>query len=252
MTTESRSASEIPVAANLAALRHRIAIAARAAGRDPTSVRLVAVSKTFSAAHVRLARAAGQVDFGENRVQEALPKIAETADPTIAWHLVGHLQSNKARKAASAFSWIHSIDSTELVRKLETAALDAGTAPQLLIQVDLAREPTKTGASPDEVSRILEAATKCRAVRLRGLMTMPPFTEDPEGARPFFRQLRELATRLRGSGVDANMLGELSMGMSHDFEVAVEEGATMVRVGTAVFGHRMKARPHESGADPRR
>ncbi len=239
--------SEAAIATNLTDVRQRIVRAALAVGRDPATVQLVAVSKTFAAERVRIASAAGQTEFGENRVQEAVAKISKTADLSLSWHLVGHLQSNKVRKAAGAFAWIHTIDAANLVKKLDAAALDLGSTPQLLVQVDLANESTKSGVPPDRVSAIFDAAASCRAVRIRGLMVIPPFTEDPEGARPYFRQLCQLATRLRETGLDASMLGELSMGMSHDLEVAVEEGATMVRVGTAIFGSRMNMKPAATG-----
>ena len=226
------------IVSNLAAIRERIAAAAAAAGRDPGAVRLLAVSKTFDAGHVRAAYAAGQRDFGENKVQEALQKIDQTADLEIRWHLIGHLQSNKVKKAAPAFAALHAIDSVELVRRVDAAAADAGTAPDLYIQVDLAGEATKFGAPEERVPEIAHAAVECRTARLKGLMLLPPWFDDPEQARPYFRRLRELRDRLVESGVDASRLGELSMGMSHDFEVAIQEGATLVRVGTAIFGKR--------------
>jgi len=215
-----------------------MAAAAGAAGRDPSSIRLVAVSKTFPAQAVRDAYAAGQRDFGENRVQEALQKIGETADLTIRWHLLGHLQSNKARKAGPAFAMVQSVDSAELIQKLDAAAAEAGSAPELLIQVDLAGEATKFGVPPAEVPRLFEAAAASRAARVVGLMTLPPVPDTPEDARPYFRRLRELKDQWLAAGVPAPMLRELSMGMSGDFEVAIEEGATIVRVGTAIFGSR--------------
>jgi len=215
-----------------------MAAAAGAAGRDPSSIRLVAVSKTFPAQAVRDAYAAGQRDFGENRVQEALQKIGETADLTIRWHLLGHLQSNKARKAGPAFAMVQSVDSVELIQKLDAAAADAGQAPGLLIQVDLAGEATKFGVVPGEVPRLFEAAAACRAAHVVGLMTLPPVPDTPEDARPYFRRLRALKDEWLAAGVPAPMLRELSMGMSGDFEVAIEEGATIVRVGTAIFGSR--------------
>jgi pyridoxal phosphate enzyme (YggS family) len=222
----------------LAGVRERIARAAGRAGRDPSTVRLVAVSKTFSAEHVRAAAAAGQVDFGENKVQEALQKIAQTSDLSINWHLIGHLQSNKARKAGAEFSVIHSVDEAPLVLKLDEAAQAAGRAVQLLVQVDLAGEATKHGAREDELAPIFDAARVCRSARIVGLMVLPPATEDPEGARPYFRRLRGIRDGLLAQGVEAAMLANLSMGMSHDFEVAVEEGSTLVRVGSAIFGER--------------
>ena len=226
------------VSERLAGIRARIDAAARSAGRDPASVRLIAVSKTFPVDAVREAYAAGQRDFGENRVQEALQKIAVAADLPIRWHLLGHLQTNKARKAAPAFAMIQSVDSVELLRKLEQSAVEVGAAPELLIQVDLAAEATKFGAPLREVPRLFEAAAACRATRVVGLMTLPPVPDTPEDARPWFRRLRTLRDEWHTAGVPAAMLRELSMGMSGDFEVAVQEGATIVRIGTAIFGSR--------------
>ena len=226
------------IAERLAGIRGRIDAAARSAGRDPSSVRLVAVSKTFPIDSVRDAYAAGQRDFGENRVQEALQKIAASTDLSIRWHLLGHLQTNKARKAAPAFATIQSVDGVELLEKLDRAAEETGHAPELLIQVDLAGEATKHGVPPGEVPRLFDAAAACRAARVVGLMTLPPVPETPEDARPWFRRLRDLRDDWRASGVPPSMLRELSMGMSGDFEVAIEEGATIVRVGTAIFGSR--------------
>lgn len=226
------------IAERLSRIRARMAEASRTAGRRPDEVRLVAVSKTFSADHVRAAAAAGQVDFGENRVQEALQKIAQSSDLQIRWHLVGHLQSNKARRAAEAFAMIHSVDSVGLLEQIDRAADAAGTTPALLVQVDLAREPTKHGALVADLPAIFDAATRCRAATVRGLMLLPPLGDGAEASRPYFRQLRMLRDRLAGDGVPGAMLRDLSMGMSHDFEVAIEEGATLVRVGTALFGER--------------
>jgi PLP dependent protein len=226
------------IASNLADIRARIASAARSAGRDPSSVRLIAVSKTFPIDAVRAAYDAGQREFGENRVQEGLQKIDGSADLSIRWHLLGHLQTNKARKAASAFAVIQSVDSVEVMQKLDRGAEEAGSAPELLIQVDLAGEATKFGIPPVEVPRLFEAAAACRAARVVGLMALPPLPDTPEDARRWFRQLRELRDGWLASGVPSAMLRELSMGMSADFEVAVQEGATMVRVGTAIFGER--------------
>jgi pyridoxal phosphate enzyme (YggS family) len=235
----------VSIADRLTEIRGRITAAARSAGRDPSSVRLVAVSKTFPLESVAAAFAAGQRDFGENRVQEALQKIElalqkieRSADQSIRWHLLGHLQTNKARKAAPAFAVIQSVDSVELIHKLDQAAADTHHAPELLIQVDLAGETTKFGVAPAEVPRLFEAAAACRAARVVGLMTLPPAPDTPEDSRRWFRQLRELRETWQASGVPASMLRELSMGMSGDFDVAVEEGATIVRVGTAIFGSR--------------
>ncbi|HET9271524.1 MAG TPA: YggS family pyridoxal phosphate-dependent enzyme [Vicinamibacterales bacterium] len=222
----------------LSQVRARMAAAAGTAGRDPSSICLVAVSKTFPVEAVRAAHAAGQLDFGENRVQEGLQKIGETTDLNIRWHLLGHLQTNKARKAGPAFAMVQSVDSVELIQKLDAAAADAGRTPELLIQVDLAGEATKYGAPPGEVLRLFEAAGACRAATVVGLMTLPPVPDTPEDARPYFRRLRELRDEWLAAGVPASMLRELSMGMSGDFEVAIQEGATIVRVGTAIFGSR--------------
>jgi pyridoxal phosphate enzyme (YggS family) len=223
--------------ARLADVRARIARAAGRAGRDPSSIRLIAVSKTFPAEYVRAAVDAGQIDFGENKVQEALAKMDATADLTVRWHLIGHLQSNKAKRAAR-FDLVHSIDGAPLLKKIDDAATAAGRRLDLLVQVDLAGEATKYGASPDEVADVFDASRSARSCRCIGLMILPPAVDDPDAARPHFRALRDLRETLLARGVDASMLQELSMGMSHDFEVAVEEGATMVRVGTAIFGGR--------------
>jgi hypothetical protein len=231
---------ESTIRANLEAVHDRVHQAALRARRDPAAIRLIAISKTFGLEHVRAAAAAGQADFGENRVQEALQKIEASADVKIRWHLVGHLQSNKARKAAGAFAAIHSIDSLDLLQRLDAAAAEAESHPEILVQVDLAGESTKFGASPDEARAIVRAAAGCAAVRLAGLMVLPPLFDHAEDARPFFARLRALRNELVDEGVPAPLLRELSMGMSHDFEVAIEEGATMVRVGTAIFGARSR------------
>ena len=191
-------------------MRGRIARAAARAGRSADGVRLVAVSKTFPLAAVQAAARAGLADFGENRVQEAAGKIDESAGLPVRWHLIGHLQSNKARQAAGRFDWIHSVDSVKLVERLERAAAEAGTAPRLLVQVDLAGEAAKHGARLDAVRRILEAAAANRAARVRGLMLMPPWNADPEAIRPIFRRLRELRDTLRAEGTDEEALGASS------------------------------------------
>jgi PLP dependent protein len=222
----------------LADVRERIARAAATAGRDASHVKLIAVSKTFSADAVRAAAAEGQIDFGENKLQEAQSKRAATEDLSIVWHLIGHLQSNKARKAAAEFDCIHSIDSPDLVRKVDAGAAAAGRRVTLLAQVDLAGETTKFGAREDELLPIFRAASECRSVQMRGLMIIPPASKSAEDARLWFQRLRHIRDRLLAGGVDIEQLTELSMGMSHDFEIAIEEGATMVRVGTAIFGNR--------------
>ena len=228
--------SDIP--RRLAEIRDRIANAAGRAGRKPEDVRLIAVSKTHPIEAVRAAADAGQIDFGENKVQEALQKIAQSADSRLRWHLIGHLQSNKARKAAGVVGAIHAIDSIDLLKKVDQAAAESGRIVDVLIQVDLALEDTKHGAPVDTVPGIVRAAESCAAARLTGLMLVPPLAENPEDARPWFRRLRGLRDELIEAGSPADRLRELSMGMSHDFEVAIAEGATMVRVGTAIFGER--------------
>ena len=218
-------------------MRARLARAADRAGRDPASITLVAVSKTFPVDAVRAAAGAGQVDFGENKVQEALQKMDGTTDLSIRWHLVGHLQSNKAKKAGR-FDVIHSIDSAALIAKIDEAAAEAHRRVELLVQVDLAGEATKFGAHPEELAPIFDAGREARAIDIVGLMILPPAVDDPDAARPYFRGLREVRERLLDRGVEATRLRHLSMGMSHDFEAAVEEGSTMVRVGSAIFGPR--------------
>jgi len=227
-----------PILARLADVRDRIARAAARTGRDPSHVKLIAVSKTFPAHAVRAAAAAGQIHFGENRVQEAEQKRGDTRDLPLVWHLIGHLQANKAKKAVAEFDVIHSVDSADLVRKLDAAAAAAGRRVTLLAQADLAGEATKHGAREDELLSIFQAAASCTAIRMSGLMIIPPAVQNPEDARPWFKKLRDVRDRLAAAGIAPGHLTDLSMGMSHDYEIAVEEGATMVRVGTAIFGTR--------------
>jgi pyridoxal phosphate enzyme (YggS family) len=232
------------VGRNLSLIRSRIADVAHRSGRDPGSIRLVAVSKTFGADAVRAAAGAGQADFGENRVQEADSKIADLRDLTLQWHLIGHLQSNKARKAAGLFDWIHSVDSIDLLRRIDGAARACGRSPRILLQVDLAGETTKSGAPVAAVHDLARAALDSQAVQLSGLMIIPPIPDDPESSRPWFARLRALRDELVSNGIPANALAELSMGMSQDFEIAIEEGATLVRIGTAIFGSRHSPDSH--------
>jgi len=227
----------------LADVRARIARAASRASRDPSTIRLVAISKTFPPDRIREAATVGQTDFGENKVQEALPKMDRSIDLPIRWHLVGHLQSNKAKKAAERFHVIHSIDSPDLLTRVDAAARDAGRRIDLLVQVDLAGEATKYGAQENELPAIFEAATRATHARPVGLMLLPPAFDDAERARPFFRALQDIRSRLMTVGIPREMVAELSMGMSHNFEVAVEEGATIVRVGSAIFGNRASSTP---------
>lgn len=230
----------------LAAVQRRVAECARRVNRAPEEVTLIAVSKTHPSELVREAYLAGVRDFGENRVQEADEKVSHLKDLSRArWHLIGHLQSNKARRAVNVFDMIHSVDSPTLVERLERVCAEEGRAQlPVLVQVDLAGETTKTGAAETSVPAIVERLVKCQHLQLIGLMSVPPFLPDPEQVRPYFRRLRELRDELLAQGVFRNVsgfgAGALSMGMSHDFEVAIEEGATLVRVGTSVFGARNK------------
>jgi len=232
------------IASNLAAIRERIDRAARRAGRRPGDVRLMAVSKTQPAASVIEAYRAGQRLFGENRVQEFADKFPLLADLKDAeFHMIGHLQSNKAAKTAEIFHAIDSIDSAKLAQRLNDAAAKLGKELDVLIEINIGGEEAKSGIAPDssEINAILGQAPEWTNLRIRGLMTVPPFTEDPEAARPYFRKLSELRDRLAARNLPSVTLAVLSMGMSHDFEVAIEEGSTCVRIGTAIFG--MRPRP---------
>jgi PLP dependent protein len=217
------------ISENLARVRERLARAAERAGRRPDDVLLIGVSKTVDVERIRAAVAAGVPALGENRVQEAKAKIAELGRP-VPWHLIGHLQTNKVKDALELFDVIHSLDRLELAREVERRAAARGQVVETLLQVNLAAEPSKGGVGPEAVGESLDAIGKLPHLRVRGLMTIPPEVERPEDARSWFRRLRELAER--------HGLRDLSMGMSGDFEVAIEEGATMVRVGTAIFGPR--------------
>lgn len=228
-----------PFRLRLAEVQARIKAAAKRSGRTEEGVGLIAVSKTHPAEVVREAVAAGVTDFGENRVQEAEPKIAAVGRRAAHWHLIGHLQSNKARRAVQLFDVIHSIDSVALLRKLDHACANLNQEElPVLIQVDLGHEATKSGADEAELPKLIEAATSSAHIRLIGFMTLPPFFDDPESTRPFFAKLRELRDQYQSRGLFGEAQGELSMGMTHDFEAAIEEGATMVRIGTAIFGER--------------
>ena len=242
------------IAGNIARIRERIAAAAGRAGRSPAQTALMAVSKTMPADRIREAFEAGQRLFGENRVQEFQSKHAElsAASPTVAsaavcnvfdieqaeFHLIGHLQSNKAAKAVELFHSVDSVDSLRLAERLDTASDKLGKTLRVLVEVNVGSEQAKSGLAPEspELLELLRSAPRLRNLEFCGLMTIPPFTEDPESARPYFRRLRELRDQL--SNETGIALPELSMGMSHDFEIAVEEGSTCVRVGTAIFGER--------------
>lgn len=229
----------------LAEVRERMAQAARRAGREPKEVTLIAVSKTHPVEVLQQAVAAGALDFGENRVQEAEEKIEQIGRTPARWHLIGHLQANKARRAVKLFDVIQTVDSVALVERLERLCVEEQRESlDVLIQVDLAGETTKAGAPEADLPRLVEAFGACAHLRLQGLMTLPPFAEEAERTRPFFRRLRELRDEFREAFAPRaveSARGQLSMGMSHDYEVAIEEGATMVRVGTAIFGARPAA-----------
>ena len=232
------------IAENIGSIRKRIAEAARRAGRNPSDITLMAVSKTFPPESVREAYAAGIRVFGENRVQEFAGKAeALRGLAGMEWHLIGHLQSNKAVKAAELFGAVDSLDSVRLAEKLNAAAEAAGKMLPVLIEINVGGEEAKSGVSPDteELERILMGATQWKHLAIRGLMTVPPYTDDPEGARPFFRELHGIRDRIAPRDLSGVAINVLSMGMSHDFEVAVEEGSTCVRVGTGIFGERAKA-----------
>ncbi len=226
-----------PISANLQAVHARIAAAARAAGRDEKDISLLAVSKTWPAGHVREAAAAGQRAFGENYVQEGVAKVAELAPLGLDWHFIGPLQSNKTRPVAEHFDWVHSIERMKIAERLAEQR-PAGLAPlNVCLQVNVSGEASKSGCAPAEAIALAKAIAALPNLRLRGLMCIPEPVEDIQAQRRPFRQLRELYEQLRGDGLP---LDTLSMGMSHDIEAAIAEGATMVRVGTAIFGERQK------------
>jgi PLP dependent protein len=216
------------VAANYDLVMKRIEAAATRSGRDPSSIRLIAVTKTVSADRIREAAACGITHIGENRLQEAAPKRESLADLSLTWHFIGHLQTNKAKKVAESFDWIQSVDRAELAERLNDYAPPRRLP--ILLEVKLGNEATKSGIDPAGLAILVNIVRRCPNIDLCGFMTVPPYSDDPESVRPWFRALRERA-KLFG-------LQELSMGMSHDFEVAIEEGATMVRIGTALFGAR--------------
>jgi pyridoxal phosphate enzyme (YggS family) len=231
------------IAENIAAIQERIAAAATRVRRSPDEIMLVGVSKTVEPERIRQAYEAGIRVFGENRVQEfaeKAPALRDLADAV--WRLIGHLQSNKAKKAVEIFSAIDSVDSLHLAQKLNDAARQAGKTLSVLVEIKVSDEASKAGipASSPELETLLEGVSRLEHLQLRGLMTVPPFTENPEGARPYFRLLRDLRDRISARKLPGIRMDVLSMGMSHDFEVAVEEGSTCVRVGTGIFGARPK------------
>jgi hypothetical protein len=232
------------ISENVAAVRERVDTAARRAGRRAEDVALMAVTKTHPAERIREAHAAGLRVFGENRVQEFAGKAGAVSDLTGAsWHMIGHLQTNKAGKAAELFDAVDSVDSVKLAEKLDVAARGLGKKLSVLIEVNVGGEAAKSGVAQDsrELEELLLAAPRFEALEFRGLMTVPPFSDDPEEARVFFRKLRSLRDAIAARRLSAVGMDVLSMGMSHDFEVAIEEGSSCVRVGTAIFGERTKA-----------
>jgi pyridoxal phosphate enzyme (YggS family) len=220
-------------------VRNRIEIAAQRCNRLADEITLVAVTKTHPIETLRLAMGVGIKDLGENRVQEAEGKIVALGREAARWHLIGHLQANKARRAVKLFDLIHSVDCIELAERLDRHCVEEERKIlPVLIQVDLAGEETKSGVKESDLEALAEAISSSQRLRLHGLMTVPPFFEEPEAVRPSFKRLRGLRDSLQAKGCFGELQGELSMGMTHDFEIAIEEGATMVRVGTALFGSR--------------
>jgi hypothetical protein len=225
------------IAANLAQVNSRIAAAALRAGRSPASVRLVAVSKTMAAAAVDQAAAAGQAIFGENYVQELTAKSAAVRSE-VEWHFIGHLQSNKVRQIAGLVTMIHSVDRLSLAVEIDRQWENLGKSCEILVQVNLSGEASKSGTTTQAALELVREISKLQHVRVMGLMTMPPFFDNPDEARPFFRELKLLADRVAAEAFPGVSMSELSMGMSGDFEAAIEEGATLVRIGSAIFGER--------------
>ena len=227
------------LSANLTAVQGRIDAACRRTGRDRGEVKLVAVSKTHPAGVIDQAIEAGLSVFGENKVQEAESKIVEVGRTAAEWHLIGHLQSNKARKAVALFDVIHSVDSVELAGRLERICLEEQREKlSVFVQVDLAGEETKSGIGESDLRELVDFLKTCKCLKFDGLMVLPPYFDEREATRPFFQKLRAIRDRLAIENAFANGRGELSMGMSHDFEIAIDEDATVVRVGTAIFGER--------------
>ena len=224
------------IAENLAEVRERISQAIQKSGRDPDSVRLVAVSKQVDIAQIEEARTAGAVIFGENKIQDAVPKVDQIGADGISWHFIGHLQKNKVKFLDERFDLIHSVDGLELAEKIAKQCQSENRVQRVLLQVNVAGETAKFGMEPGELEKQLMAFSSLKGIRVEGLMTIPPYDPDPENSRRYFSRLREL----RDQCEKRLSLPELSMGMSNDFEVAIEEGATLVRVGTAIFGARLK------------
>jgi pyridoxal phosphate enzyme (YggS family) len=238
---ESRTAQE-SLGERFANIKTRINRALQSSHRTKDDVTLIAISKTHPADLIEDLIRLGARDFGENRVQEAETKIPTVGRNSARWHLVGHLQANKARRAVNLFDVIHSLDSIELARRLDRLCVEEEVPSiSVLIQVDLGLEATKSGVLESDLKRLASEVRQCERLELTGLMTLPPFFDNAEETRPFFSKLRELRDELTGDGLFANGMGDLSMGMTQDFEIAIEEGATMVRIGTAIFGERVHA-----------
>ena len=219
-------------------VKDRIRQAAESCNRDADSVKLVAVSKTIAAETVREAIEAGVTSLGENYVQEARDKFKSLVQYPVSWHFIGHLQSNKAKYAVRLFDLIHSVDSLKLARELNKQAAKLEKIQQILVQVNISGEGTKSGISADEAPRLIEEISQLKNLAVKGLMTMPPYFYQPEKVQPFFAALRELRDQIKAQSLPDVSLDELSMGMTGDFEVAIQEGATLVRIGTAIFGER--------------
>lgn len=226
------------IKANLSRIRDQMEEACRRSGRDLHSIRLIGVTKQVTVERIREAAAAGLSSFGENYVQEGIRKIEALFDLPLEWHFIGHLQTNKVKQAVQKFSWIHSVDRLSLAREIDKRAGKQGQRVSVLLQVHLGDEETKGGVAPDDLEALFKAVQAMEWLNVRGLMAVPPYFEDPEAVRPFFRTLRQWLEKLRSQALYPERLTELSMGMSHDFPVAIAEGATMIRVGTALFGPR--------------
>jgi pyridoxal phosphate enzyme (YggS family) len=222
----------------LARVNERLDRAAQRAGRKHEDLTLIGVSKTIDVATIQEAVDAGLHTLGENKVQEAAEKVPLVRGGGLSWHLIGHLQSNKARTAVSVFDTIHTVDSAQLAKRLDKIAVELGRRLDVLVQVNIAGETTKSGAAESDLGRLIETLDAAKSLRLVGMMTIPPFSDSPETSRPYFRKLRRILEQVNLGRPAALKLTQLSMGMSSDFEVAIEEGATMVRVGTAIFGPR--------------
>jgi PLP dependent protein len=232
-----RNSNPMSIADNLNKVMSRIAYAAQRARRDPASIKLIVVTKTIDVVRMREVVAAGAVILGENRVQEAKEKF-EHLGPLVGWHLIGHLQTNKAKYAVRLFDLIHSVDSLELAQEIDRQAAKIRKIQPILIEVNISGEASKAGIAPEDAATLIKKAAVLKNISIKGCMTIPPYSDNPEDARPFFKKLHELSAQIEKENIPGVSWEELSMGMSGDFEVAVEEGATMVRVGTAIFGAR--------------